>query len=69
MEWVQAEDWGTSFDFLASHAAEVLSDRGEASLEHLIDQNPHSPELDQHLAILRAARATDVDTVRSQSSR
>jgi hypothetical protein len=42
------------------------SDPGEASLEHLIDWNPYSSSLIQHLAILRAARAADVDTVRHQ---
>ncbi|MGH3916345.1 MAG: hypothetical protein ACRDTC_23490 [Pseudonocardiaceae bacterium] len=56
IDWVRTTSWPESFDFLAAHAPTLLTDRAEASLEHLIDNNPGNTDLDQHLGILCAAR-------------
>jgi hypothetical protein len=66
IDWVNTNSWQGSFDFLTDHAATLLTDRIEASLEHRIDNNPDNPNLDQHLDILRGAREHGVETVRSE---
>ena len=55
--WVHTPDWAASRAYLDNHAANLLTDRAEAVLEHLIDTNPAASELRDHLALLQAARA------------
>ena len=65
--WIQTDDWDASFAFLAEHADAVLSDLGEAGLEHLVDEYPDAAAtLDQHLGLLRDARAHGVDAARER---
>jgi hypothetical protein len=54
--WVHTPDWAASRTYLDNHAATLLTDRAEAMLEYLIDANPATPELPDHLALLQAAR-------------
>jgi tetratricopeptide (TPR) repeat protein len=58
--WVRTPDWTASRTYLDGHAAALLTDEAEAALEHLIDYNPISAELEEHLMLLRAARAHGV---------
>ena len=55
--WVRTPDWAASRAYFESHSAALLTDGGEAVLEHLIDANPAAPGLRDHLALLQAARA------------
>lgn len=64
-KWLNAQTWNESFSILASQASLLVSDRGEASLEHLIDSSPNSRELAEHLDILRAARSSNIDQARA----
>jgi hypothetical protein len=59
--WVRTPDWGASRAYLDAHAAALLAHRGESALEHLIDHNPASADLRDHLALLQAARAHGTD--------
>ena len=43
IDWVSTTSWPESFDFLADHAQSLLTDRAEASLEHLLDNNRVAP--------------------------
>ncbi len=65
IEWVRTATWDGSFAFLTEHSDVLLSDRGEATVEHLVDANPFNTVLDQHLALLQAARAGGIDAVRA----
>jgi Tetratricopeptide repeat len=66
MDWINSAGWTESFNFLADEAGVLLTDGAEATLEHLIDANPHATELDQHLDLLRAARTDGIDTVHAE---
>jgi tetratricopeptide (TPR) repeat protein len=66
VEWLKTPDWGQSHSFLEEHAEVLLSDRGEAGLEHLRDVNMGRPEINQHREIIAAARANGVDAVYRQ---
>ncbi len=59
--WVQTPDWRASRTYLNDHAVTLLTDRGEAALEDLIDVNPDSSDLLEHLALLQAARSRGPD--------
>lgn len=64
LAWVATLTWDESFDHLAEHAVVLLTDRAEASLEHLVDNNPDSDRLDRHLDLLRTARRDGVPATR-----
>lgn len=57
--WVRTTTWDASAEFLSSHPA-LLTQEGEATIERLIDANPHADELQLHLRLLRVARADGV---------
>jgi len=59
--WVRTPDWQASRAYLDEQADALLADRGEAALEHLIDHNPASADLRDHLDLLQAARADGPD--------
>ncbi|MGH9268502.1 MAG: hypothetical protein ACRD0D_10030, partial [Acidimicrobiales bacterium] len=61
IEWVRTSSWDDSQAFLAEHAGALLGDRGEASLEHLIDANPARQDLLLHIAVLQAARRDGIE--------
>jgi hypothetical protein len=60
VEWLMTETWGASRQFAAEHSSALLSDRAEAQLLHMIDQQPDQSELARHLEILIAARETGI---------
>jgi hypothetical protein len=55
--WIQTPDWDTSRGYLDDNTASLLTDEAEAAIEHLIDINPAAGQLDDHLQLLRHARA------------
>jgi DNA-binding transcriptional regulator GbsR (MarR family)/S1-C subfamily serine protease len=59
--WVKTPDWAASKAYLTDNAASLLTGKAEAALEHLIDANPAAATLDEHLRLLKAARAVGVD--------
>jgi hypothetical protein len=66
IDWVGTDGWDASFTFLAARTDALLTDQAEATLEHLVDRNPHSSQLDLHLQLLREARAHGVDAARDE---
>jgi hypothetical protein len=67
--WIQAPTWEASQDSLATHAPDLLSDPGEAAMEHLIDANPGVQVLTLHLALLQAARSDGIEAAYEQLRR
>ena len=59
-EWVQTPTWKASREVLEANAELLLSDIGEAGIEHLIDARPGIIVLEPHLRILRSARARGI---------
>jgi tetratricopeptide (TPR) repeat protein len=59
--WIEARDWEASKTHLQDRAAVLLTDQAEAALEHLIDANPATSTLPEHLTLLRAVRARGAD--------
>ena len=59
--WVNTPDWTTSQAYLSNHAATLLTDQSEATIEHLIDANPAADPLPEHLDLLLQARARGID--------
>jgi len=60
VKWIQTSSWDASQEFLEAHE-ELFSDRGEAMLEHLMDDRRGVlPELTQHRRIQLAARKQGV---------
>jgi hypothetical protein len=64
--WLQTPDWAASEAYLMEHQADLLTAEAEAMLHHLLQQDPDQPVLEQHRAILRAARAEGVEAVYRQ---
>jgi Trypsin-like peptidase domain/Tetratricopeptide repeat len=62
VEWVQTQSWTASEELLSEHASTLLTDQADATLEHLIDQNPGNTTLLDHLNILRTARSRGIET-------
>ncbi len=59
--WVNTPDWTTSQAYLSNHAATLLTDQSEATIEHLIDANPAADPLPEHLELLLQARERGID--------
>ncbi len=59
--WVNTPDWTASKAYLSNHAATLLTDQSEATIEHLIDANPAADPMPDHLSLLRQARARGID--------
>ena len=66
VDWLQTPDWAASESYLQAHQAELLTAEAEALLQLLLQQDPDQPVLEQHLAILRAARAEGIQAVYQQ---
>ncbi|HEX3540557.1 MAG TPA: hypothetical protein VHT75_08965 [Acidimicrobiales bacterium] len=56
LAWVTADNWGDSRAFLTDHAASLLTEAGEATLQQLVEKNPDQEVLDLHRELLEAAR-------------
>ncbi|MGI8984505.1 MAG: hypothetical protein ACR2HM_08250 [Acidimicrobiales bacterium] len=68
--WIATPAWDASEAYLAEHAGTLLTERGEAEIEHLIDANPSHPGLVEHLELLQAARSSGIETAyRAHSER
>jgi hypothetical protein len=65
LDWAATDSWTATLDRLTADADHLLTDRAEASLHHLIEHNPYSTVLEQHLTLLTAARTDGIDTVRT----
>jgi tetratricopeptide (TPR) repeat protein len=63
--WLTTPDWPDSRVYLEHHAPELLTDRAEAALEHLIDAAPDL-DLDPFLALLRTATAKGISAAYTQ---
>ena len=61
LAWIDTADWPVSKAYLEDNTATLLTDEAEATLEHLIDINPAAETLDDHLGLVKAARAHGVD--------
>src|SRR6266540_3353887 len=61
IDWIRTSTWDDSRALLTAHGDALLTDQAEATLEHLIDDNPGDWQLTQHLAILQVARADGID--------
>jgi tetratricopeptide (TPR) repeat protein len=59
--WIGTQDWATSKAMLRENATNLLTDTAEAALEDLIDANPASEDLHEHLALLRSVRVHGLD--------
>ena len=61
LAWIGTPDWPASKAYLDEHRATLLTDNAEAVLDHLIDDNPTAATLQDHLDLLRSARAQNPD--------
>ena len=61
LDWIRTADWPGSMAYLDQHAAALLTEQAEATIEHLIDINPAISTLQDHLTLLQAARAYGSD--------
>lgn len=64
--WIQTPDWDASQEFIATHAAELLSEQGAAALTLLRLRNPGNEQIELHVNLLAACQRTGIGAAYAQ---
>jgi hypothetical protein len=67
--WIQTPDWVASERYLREHAADLLTDDGEAALDLLHLANPANDQIPTHRQLLAFAREQGIDAAYAQLRR